>query len=226
MFKKTSLQIPFSFTKTFLFLLIFIFSIIIVLGIPLLCIFLILKPQTPEFSLQTVHVESYKLDITSQNLVVSSVLSLNLRANNPNKIGLSYDYSRFHVLSQGLVVGLIRIPQFHQPPLSKNVSIQTRVSFERVNVSEIIMQKNSRKDDSSSGDSDMRILGDIRAQVRIFNIILPKIKVALDCDIFVSQSHFSLSKEVYNMGRIQNHKISLPLNSQTVSKKCSLAILM
>lgn len=171
-----NLDIPFSFMKTCLFLLLFIFLISFFVGVPLLCIVLILKPQMPDFSLQTVNVESYKLDLSSQNLVVSSVFSLNLRAENPNKIGLSFDPSKFHVLSQGLVVGLIRIPQFHQPPLSKNVSIQTRVLFECVDISEI-MYRNSRKDDSSKGVFDIRILGDVRAQLQIFHITLPKIKV-------------------------------------------------
>ncbi|XP_057772990.1 NDR1/HIN1-like protein 6 isoform X2 [Salvia miltiorrhiza] len=190
------LNIPFSFKKTLLFFLLFIFLVIFIVGVPLLCMFFVLKPKMPDFSLQNLDVESYKLDLSSQNLVVSSVFALNLKADNPNKVGLSFEASRFYVLSQGLVVGLIRIPQFHQPPLSKNVSVQTRVLFECVNVSEI-MDRNSRKYQSSKGASDdIRILGDVSAQVRIFNIVLPKIK------------------------------FSLPLNSQTVSKKCSLAILM
>lgn len=174
------LNIPFSYTKTLLFFSLFIFLIIFIVGVPLLCIFLILKPKMPGFSLETLNVESYKLDMSSQNLVVSSVFSLNLKADNPNKVGLSFEPSRFYVLSQGLVVGLIRIPQFHQPPLSKNVSVQTRVLFERVNVSEI-MDTNSRKYESSKGAfDDIRILGDVGAQVRIFNITLPKIKVKLE----------------------------------------------
>ncbi|KAL1551482.1 NDR1/HIN1-like protein 6 isoform X1 [Salvia divinorum] len=221
------LNIPFSFNKTLLFFLLFIFLIVFIVGVPLLCIFFILKPKMPDFSLQRIDVESYKLDLSSQNLVVSSVFSLNLKADNPNKIGLSFEASRFYVLSQGLVVGLIRIPQFHQPPLSKNVSVQTRVLFESVNVSEI-MDRNSRKYQSSKGASDdIRILGDVAAKVRIFNITLPKIKVALDCGINVSQSKLSISNiEVYSMRWIPNQLFSLPLNSQAVSKKCSLAILM
>ncbi|KAK4427439.1 GDSL esterase/lipase 5 [Sesamum alatum] len=164
----------------------------------------------PVFSLQTVHVDSYKLNVTSQNLLVSSVFSLNVTAENPNKaVALSFDPCRFHVLSQGLVVGLIRIPEFHQPPLSKNVSVQTRVLFERVN-----------------GVFGIRILGDVRAQVRIFHITLPKIKVALDCDLSVSESKISVSHEVYSMRWSHKQMISVPLNSQTVSKKCSLAILI
>lgn len=177
MIKQTSpscqnLQTPFSIKKTCLFLILFVFLVIFFLGVPLLCIILILKPQMPGFSLQTVNVESYKLDLSSQNLIVSSVFSLNLRAENPNKVGLSFGPSRLHVLSQGLVVGLIRIPQFHQPPLSKNVSVETRVLVDRVNISDI-MYRDSMKD----GGSDVRILGDIGAKVRIFNITLPKIKV-------------------------------------------------
>ncbi|KAL0415005.1 UNVERIFIED_CONTAM: GDSL esterase/lipase 5 [Sesamum latifolium] len=46
---------------------------------------------------------------------------------------------------------------------------------------------------------DIRILGDVRAQVRIFHLTLPKIKVALDCDLSVSESKFSVSNEVHSM---------------------------
>ncbi|XP_020548106.1 uncharacterized protein LOC110011697 [Sesamum indicum] len=221
-------HIPFSYMRTSLFLLTFIFLLIFLTGVPLLCIFLILKPQMPVFSLQTVHVESYKLNVSSQNLLVSSVFSLNVTAENPNKVALSYEPSRFHVLSQGLVVGLIRIPQFHQPPLSKNVSVQTRVLFERVNVSEIMSASSRKYEDGSSSKAvfDFRILGDVRAQVRIFHLTLPQIKVALDCDLSVSESKFSAGNEVYSMRWSHNQMISFPLNSKTVSKKCSLAILM
>lgn len=171
-----NLNFSFSFMKICFFLLVFVSLIIFFIGVPLLCLILILKPKMPIFSLETVNVESYKLDISSQNLVVSSVSSLNLRADNPNKVGLSFDSSRFHVLSQGLVVGLIRLPQFHQPPLSKNVSVNTRVLFDCVNITEI-MYSNLRQDDSSNGVFGIRILGYVKAQLHIFHVTLPKIKV-------------------------------------------------
>lgn len=169
--------LSFSLTKFSFFTLVLVSLIIFFIGIPLLCIVLILKPKIPTFSVETINVESYKLDISSQNLIVSSVSSLNLRAQNPNKVGLSFDSSRFHVLSQGLVVGLIRLPQFHQPPLSKNVSVKTRVLFESVNVTQILHSSNVRQDDSSAGVFGIRILGYIKAQLRIFHVTLPKIKV-------------------------------------------------
>lgn len=168
--------LSFSFTKTCIFLLLFFSLIIFFIGVPLLCVVLILKPKIPTFSLETINVESYKLDIISQNLIVSSVSSLNLRAENPNKVGLSFDSSRFHVLSQGLVVGLIRLPQFHQPPLSKNVSVETRLLFECVNITDILYS-NLRQDDSSNGVLGIRILGYVKAQIHIFHVTLPKIKV-------------------------------------------------
>lgn len=190
------LNIPFSYKKTLFFFLFFIFLIIFIVGVPLLCIFFLLKPKMPDFSLQTVDVDSYKLDLSSQNLVVSSVFSLNLKADNPNKVGLSFAASRFYVLSQGLVVGLIKIPQFHQPPLSRNVSVQTRVLFECVNVSEI-MDRNSRKYQSSKGAfDDIRILGDVVAQVRVFNIVLPKIKVWFELPITFFKSRYLVHKKV------------------------------
>ncbi|KAL8466413.1 hypothetical protein ACS0TY_035492 [Phlomoides rotata] len=205
-----NLNFSLSFMKTCFFLLIFVFMAVFVIGVPLLCLVLILKPKMPTFSLETINVESYKLDISSQNLVVSSVSSLNLRADNPNKVGLSFDSSRFHVLSQGLVVGLIRLPPFHQPPLSKNVSVKMRILFECVNITDI-MYSSLRRDDSSNGVFGIRILGYVRAQLHIFHVTLPKIKVALDCDINVSQSKLSVSniEEVYSMRWNPKHMVNI-----------------
>ncbi|KAL6585233.1 hypothetical protein OROMI_004522 [Orobanche minor] len=194
--------------KTSLFLILIISSLLILfLGVPLLCIILILKPHMPDFSIKTVHVKSYKLDISSENLMVSSFLFVHLIAENPNKVGLSYGPSRFHVLSRGLVVGLIRIPEFHQPPSSKNVSIETQVLLESVNVGEIMYGSSEEEgddDDPSSGVSGLRMLGDVRVRVRMFRIAFPKVKIALDCNI----------------------NISIPFNSRSVSKKCSIAIVV
>ncbi|KAL2555181.1 uncharacterized protein Fot_08800 [Forsythia ovata] len=170
----------------------------------------------PIFSVQTVDIESYKIDVNNsdQSIFVSTVSSLILKAENPNKVGLSYGASRFHVLSQGLVVGLIRIPQFHQPPLSKNVSVEMRVLFECMNISQIMA--------SADGNIfQIRISGDIRAQVGILNITFPKLKVALDCDLSIS--HLSFRNQVW----IQNNNmISLPLNSKAFSNKCHFGILV
>ncbi|KAL6496909.1 hypothetical protein OROGR_028838 [Orobanche gracilis] len=221
-------SILFPFMKTSLFLILTISSLLILfLGVPLLCIILILKPHMPDFSIKTVHVKSYKLDISSENLMVSSFFSVHLIAENPNKVGLSYDPCRFHVLSRGLVVGLIRIPEFHQPPSSKNVSVETRVSLESVNVSEMMYGSSEEDgDDPSSGVSGLRMLGDVRVHVRVFRIASPKVKIALDCNINVNQSRFSFNSEVHGMKSNHNPLISIPFNSQTVFKKCSIAIVV
>ncbi|KAL8122744.1 hypothetical protein AgCh_010938 [Apium graveolens] len=48
----------------------------------------VVKPQKPIFSLRTVSLDSYKLDVYSNStLYVSSVVSLSFNAQNPNKIG-------------------------------------------------------------------------------------------------------------------------------------------
>ncbi|KAL6568330.1 hypothetical protein OROHE_004014 [Orobanche hederae] len=222
-------SIFFPFMKTSFFLILIISSLLILfLGVPLLCIILILKPHMPDFSIKTVHVKSYKLDISSENLMVSSFLFVHLIAENPNKVGLSYGPSRFHVLSRGLVVGLIRIPEFHQPPSSKNVSVETRVLLESVNVGEIMYGSSEEGDDDdpSSGVSGLRMLGDVRVRVGMSRIAFPKVKIALDCNINVNQSRFSFNSEVHGMKRNHNPLISIPFNSRSVSKKCSIAIVV
>lgn len=203
-------SVYFSFKKCSIFVFIYIFLIILLLGNIAAVVLLILKPRMPVFSLQKIDVESYKIDVNNsdQNIFVSSVSYLILDAENPNKVRLSYGPSRFHVLSEGLVIGLIRIPQFHQPPLSKNVSVQMQLSFECMNISHMIASaRNSSKD---SNIFQIKISGEIRAQVGILNITFPKLKIALDCEI--STSHLSLRDEVYSMRWIKNNNMVRILN--------------
>jgi hypothetical protein len=117
-------------------------------------------------------------------LFVSSAISMTLNSENPNRVGISYSASRFRISNQGLVIGMILIPEFHHPPHSCNVTVQTKVLFDRLNVTQLLISS-----------PIIRISGDIRARVRIFRITLPKLKVALDCDVNLDHKYLSLGGE-------------------------------
>lgn len=180
--------LAYSFKRVCFFLLVFAITVIAALGTVALMVIFVLKPQKPIFSVQTLNLDSYKLDVYSNStLFVSSVVSLSLNAQNPNKVGIRYSRSRLRILNEGLVIGLIRVPEFFQPPHSTNVSVPTRVLFQCVNVSQILSSVSfSSQDDDDDNDSThsiakMRISGDVKAYVRLFHITLPKVKVRTIC---------------------------------------------
>lgn len=178
------------------FLLLFLLLFLALPGTTVLVTLLILHPQKPIFSIQTVKVESYKLQVKSdKEIFLSSLLSLNLTALNPNKVGISYDTSRLHILDQddddddGITVGMLRVPRFHQPPKSKDINVAAQVIFGCVNLSKILsgnlllqqqqQQDNANTNKISLSQSQFRILGDVKAQVHLFHLPLPKFKVQI-----------------------------------------------
>lgn len=173
-----------SFKRVCVFLLIFVITLIVALGTVALMVIFVLKPQRPIFAVQTLNLDSYKLDVFSNStLFVSSVVSLSLNARNPNKVGIRYSKSRLRILNEGLVIGLIRVPEFYQPPHSANVSVPTRVLLECVNISKLlstILLPSKDDNDSQHNIARMRISGDIKAYVRLFHLTLPNIKVRID----------------------------------------------
>ncbi|KAE7998981.1 hypothetical protein FH972_003470 [Carpinus fangiana] len=209
-----------SFKRCCFFLLIFLLFILLAL---LIFIFL-LKPEKPIFSFQTIRLDWYKMDVYSGSvLFVSSVITLTLNAQNPNKVGLRYSPSRLNVYYEGLPIGVIRVPGFFQPAHSNNVSVRARVLFHCVNVSQLVagasLQDGSRKKDIIQ----MNILGDVRAQLWVFHMTLFKIKVALDCDINIDYREIALENEVQMTRVAQKHLASFPANSKSISIKCALA---
>lgn len=164
------------------FLVLFLLFLLALPGITVLVTVLILHPQKPIFSIQAVKVESYKLDVESEKQIfVSSLLSLNLTAVNPNKVGISYGTSRLHILDQddGMTVGMLRVPRFHQPPKSKDINVAAQVIFGCLNLTKILSGKLLQQPDTANKNSlsQMRILGDVKAQVRLFHLPLPNFKV-------------------------------------------------
>jgi hypothetical protein len=145
--------------------------------VAILIVIFLLKPEKPFFSFQTVRLDWYELDAYSGSvLFVSSVMTLTLNAQNPNKVGLRYSPSRLNVYYEGVPIGVIRVLGFFQPAHSNNVSVRTRVLFHSVNVTQLVagasLQDWSRKD-----IIQMNILGDIRVQLLVFDMNFLKIKV-------------------------------------------------
>ncbi|KAL6335330.1 hypothetical protein AAG906_029573 [Vitis piasezkii] len=218
-----SLQLhhAYSFKRCCFFFLIILLSMAMMVGVAILTIVFILKPQKPVFSLQTMSLESYKLDVYSNStLFISSVISLTLNAQNPNKVGLGFSPSRLDILYKGLPIGVIHVPGFYLPAHSYNVLVKNRVLFPCVNVSQIISEV------SRQTLIQMRILGDIGAHVRVFHITLPKIKLALDCNINIDYQELTFKNELYAMAVAQNLNAAFPANFQTFSKNCSVAFLI
>ncbi|EXB38255.1 hypothetical protein L484_002476 [Morus notabilis] len=191
------------------------------MGVATLVIVFGLKPQSPVFSLETLTLDLYELNsYLNSTLFVSSVITLTLNSQNPNKLGIRYSPSRLRVYFEGMPVGTIRVPGFLQPSHSYNVTVPTRVLFQCVNVSHVLAEA------SHENTIQMKILGDVKAQLVAFHIItLLKIKVSLECDINIDPKQLSIKNEVYSA--VKNHmdafQASFPANPQTIFRKCALA---
>ena len=183
-----------SFKRCCFFLVIFLLFIVLTLGVATILVIFLLKPQKPVFTFQTISLDWYNLDTYSDSfLFVSSVITLTLNAQNPNKFGLRYSSTRLGLYYEGLPIGVIRVPGFIQPVHSNNVSVPTRVLFECVNVSQIV-DGASLHDGSRKDMIQMNILGDVRAQLLVLHMAFLKIKVC-------SASHFTKTK-LYSFGHI------------------------
>ncbi|OMO65985.1 Late embryogenesis abundant protein, LEA-14 [Corchorus olitorius] len=153
------------------------------IGLVGLLVVFILKPQKPVFSIQSVRIDAYKLNVYSNStLFASSVATLVLNASNPNKIGLEYSPSRLQLNLEGLPLAVIRVPKFFQSPHSKNVSLTTRVLIPCVNVTQVMGGEYWLQDQKGNNIVPMKLLGDIKVSLHFFHITLPKIKASLSND--------------------------------------------
>ncbi|XP_007216171.2 uncharacterized protein LOC18783839 [Prunus persica] len=213
----------YSFKRCSFFLLLFVTLAIVFLGVAALIVIFIMKPQRPVFSLETVSLDLYTLEAYSDStLFLSSAITLTLNAQNPNKVGIWYSPSHLEVLDGGLSIGTIRIPGFLQPAHSSNVSVEIRVLFPCLNVSQIVAEA-SLQDDSRKNMFQMKIVGDVGAHLWVFHIILLKIKVALECDISIDYKELTMKNEVHTIG-VKHHTASFPTNPNTIFINCALAL--
>lgn len=135
----------------------------------------VLRPKKPIFSVQALSLTSFTLNTSTDpsTLCASGDVLLNLKAHNPNKVGIRYGSTEFYIFYKGLPVGVAKVPHFYQPAHSKNVSLRAWVKFERVNVGEIVNGGELR----GSSNLCFQVAGDIKARLFVSSTTLPMIKV-------------------------------------------------
>ncbi|KAI3525599.1 hypothetical protein L2E82_01755 [Cichorium intybus] len=178
-----------------------LFSFLALLAIAVvLVIFLAVKPKKPEFNLQQVGVQYINLAATNPpsdtvNSPSSASISLAIRmlftARNDNKVGIKYEESTFNIMYRGIPLGRGTVPGFYQPAHSVR-QVQTTVSVDRVN----LLQTDAAdlvRDASLNDRVELRIMGDVRAKIRIIGLTSPAVQVSIDCAIAISPRKQSLA---------------------------------
>lgn len=157
--------------KFCLILLVIVGLLILISGFFSLIIIFILKPRRPIFSFETIDIYSYNFDVPdSSDVLLSTVASVTLITQNPNKIGIKYDFSKLQILDNGLVAGMIRIPEFYQPAGSHNLRVEIDILFRDLDVTSIMSGV-------EINNFTIKVLGDIGVHLHVMKIELPKIKV-------------------------------------------------
>lgn len=165
------------------FVSIFLLFIATIIAVVALLVIFVLKPQEPRFSFDKISVNSYKLSVFSNStLFISSFVSLVFNAQNHNKFGLHYSCSWFQLHQRGVPIGLIRFPEFYQPPHSDNISVTTNISLPCVNATEVLGESLSQKG-SKNKNVEMKILGDLRVSMKLLHLKSPAIKVRLTINL-------------------------------------------
>ncbi|GFP87104.1 hypothetical protein PHJA_000854200 [Phtheirospermum japonicum] len=166
-----------------LFLLISFLALLILAVV--LIVILVVKPKKPEFDLQQVAVSSVGVSPTT---AVSAAVSLNIlmlfAAANDNKVGIEYRESTFTVMYRGIPLGRGTVPGFYQPAHSVR-RIQIPIDVDRVN----LLQADAAdlvRDTSLYDRVELRVVGDVRAKIRILGFNSPAVQVSVDCTISIS----------------------------------------
>lgn len=158
--------------KRFCFFLLFValFSIIAI-AIAALPVIFLLKPREPIFSLQSLRLDWYNITVRSGSPILSSVFTLTLNSQNPNKIGIKYSPSRLLLIYDGTaVIGTIRVPEVFQPARSGDRSVRTRLLLHQFNVDLLETMREF---------VEMKIIGDVGVELFVLHIAVIKMKVRL-----------------------------------------------
>ncbi|KAK9071016.1 hypothetical protein SSX86_009584 [Deinandra increscens subsp. villosa] len=172
----------------------------------ILVILLAVKPKKPEFTLQQVGVQYINLVPTNPNpnppssslapaATAGASLSLAVRmvftARNENKVGIKYEESTFSIMYRGIPLGRGSVPGFYQPARSvrhvRSTVVVDRVSLMQADAADLV------RDVSLNDRVELRIMGDVRARIRIVGLTSPAVQVSIDCAIAISPRKQSLS---------------------------------
>ncbi|CAH1422892.1 unnamed protein product [Lactuca virosa] len=202
--------------KFCLILLVIVGLLILISGFFSLIIIFILKPRRPIFSFRTIDISSYNFDVRdSSDISLSTVASVTLITQNPNKIGIKYDFSKLQILDNGLVAGMIRIPEFYQPAGSHNLRVEIDILFWDLDVTSIMSGV-------EINNFTIKVLGDIGVHLHVMKIELPKIKVSLDCDVAIDGRYLISWNKISSLKAVKNYIAHFNAKSDAFSKKCSI----
>lgn len=156
--------------RFFLLLFFLVLFSIIAIAIAALPVILLLKPREPIFALQSFRLDWYNISVKSGGSpFLSSVFTLDLTSQNPNKIGIKYSPSRLLVIDDGdAVIGTIRVPEVFQPARSDDRSVRTRVLLHRFDVDLF---------DTAREFVEMKIIGDVGVELFVLHVAVMKMKV-------------------------------------------------
>lgn len=158
-----------------------------------LVIALAVKPKKPTFDLNQVAVQ-YLL-VTPTATTSTAYLSLNITllftADNPNKVGIRYDPTRFYVLYHGVPLGTAVVEGFEQAAHSaKMVAATVEVSrFDVMQTDALELVRDAEVNDRV----ELRITGDVGAKIRFLGVTSPRVKVSVYCAIVISPRRQALT---------------------------------
>ncbi|XP_076940927.1 uncharacterized protein LOC143610292 [Bidens hawaiensis] len=172
--------------------LLFSFLALVLIAVILVILFAV-KPKKPDFNLQQVSVQYINLATNPAPSAASLSFAIRMlfTAKNDNKVGIKYEASTFNIMYRGIPLGRGTVPGFYQPAHSVR-QVQTTVTVDRVN----LMQADAAdliKDVSLYDRVELRIMGDVRAKIRIVGLSSPAVQVSIDCTIAISPRKQSLS---------------------------------
>eukprot|EP00250_Pteridium_aquilinum_P000730 c10886_g1_i1 orf=780-1433(+) len=178
--------------------------VLIAIGIALFFI-LVLKPAKPEFNLQSASIETFKVE---KELLYSSgpaiFLSMNIAvvfsASNPNKVAISYSPTRFTCVYKDVVLGVAKVPPFHQAAHSHN-TLTAVIVVDHMN----LFQSSSIDllNDATVNDRVVVVVnGPVEARIKVLGINSPKVEVSVHCPLVIHPQERKVANSNCNVGQV------------------------
>ncbi|KAM7250797.1 hypothetical protein ACFE04_022680 [Oxalis oulophora] len=198
-----------------------LFLLISFLLLLLLAIFLIIilaiKPKKPEFDLNQVGVQY--IGITQMDPATSATttagagatitltIHLMFTADNPNAVGIKYGESKFTVMYRGMPLGKAVVPGFYQSAHS-NRHVEATIAVDRVNLLQADAA-NLIRDASLYDRVELRLLGDVGAKIRVFNLDSPGVQENVAREIVLKATGRAINKTVMIAELIKRRVVGL-----------------